>query len=85
MHALKALVTGHSRGLGAAVTEALLQRGIPVLACARGENAELAERFPELLRQQHLDLGDSKALAAWLDGEALDPFCASVGTLILIV
>lgn len=84
MHALKALVTGHSRGLGAAVTEAFLQRGVPVLACARQENADLATRFPELLRQQQIDLGDTAALAAWLDGEALDPFCADAGTLILI-
>lgn len=84
MHALKALVTGHSRGLGAAITEALLQRGIPVLACARRENAELTERFPALLHQQRLDLSDFHALAAWLDGEALDLFCADASTLILI-
>ena len=84
MHALKALVTGHSRGLGAAVAEALLQRGIPVLACARQENTALAARFPELLRQQRIDLADTGALAAWLDGEALDLFCADASTLILI-
>lgn len=84
MHALKAIVTGHSRGLGAAVAEVFLERQIPVLACARQDNPALAKRFPGLLLEHCLDLSDSHALANWLDGEALDRFCADAETLLLI-
>ena len=84
MPALKAIVTGHSRGLGAALAETLLERGIPVLACARRDNPDLAGRFADRLCEYRLDLGDAAALADWLDGEALRHFCADAHTLLLI-
>ncbi len=62
----RAIVTGHSRGLGAGIAAALLARGIPVLGLARAANTALAARFPELLQQQALDLADPAALAEWL-------------------
>ena len=80
----KAIVTGHSRGLGAAIAEQFLANGIPVLGCARRSNAELAARFPALFSQAPLDLGDATALAAWLDGPSLGQFCADTETIFLV-
>lgn len=65
-----AIVTGHSRGLGAGIAEALLRREIPVLGISRGTNPGLA-RFA-LLREVSLDLADADALARWLHGRAVD-------------
>jgi benzil reductase ((S)-benzoin forming) len=60
---MKAIVTGHSRGLGAAIAATLLARGIPVLGLARHRNDGLAS---PLLEQQEIDLADTAALARWL-------------------
>ena len=43
---LKVIVTGHSRGLGAALAENLLGRGHAVLGIARSANDALGARFP---------------------------------------
>lgn len=66
---MQAILTGHSRGLGAAIAEALLARGVAVLGLARGSNPALAAAYPQLLREQSLDLADSAAVAAWLAGD----------------
>lgn len=79
-----AVVTGHSRGLGAAITENLLQRGLPVLGLARRENEELAARFPQGLRQERLDLADSAALLAWLARPVLREFLAGAEKVLLV-
>lgn len=68
---MKALVTGHSKGLGEAVAAALMARGIPVLGLARGASPALAQRFLTLLSEVALDLADSAALAHWLAGDTL--------------
>ncbi len=81
---MKAIVTGHSRGLGAALAENLLARGIPVLGLARATNAALAIRFPQLLEQIVLDLADSAGLAQWLRGADLARFLAGSETVLLI-
>ncbi len=81
---IKALLTGHSRGLGASVAETLLARDIPVLALARSPNAELAARFPRLLREVSLDLSDTAALAAWLAAGTLARFVADADHSLLI-
>jgi NAD(P)-dependent dehydrogenase (short-subunit alcohol dehydrogenase family) len=72
----KIVLTGHSRGLGAAIAEAFLARGIAVLGISRGTNQTLATRYPDLLHQQALDLANTEALADWIDGDALDRFLA---------
>ncbi len=41
---MKAIVTGHTKGLGAAIAAELIKRGIPVLGLARGR-AAAASRF----------------------------------------
>jgi len=81
---MKAILTGHTRGLGQAVAADLLARGIPVLALARGENPGLAGRFPSLLQQVRIDLADPAAVLAWLGSPALDTWVAEAGTLLLI-
>jgi NAD(P)-dependent dehydrogenase (short-subunit alcohol dehydrogenase family) len=73
---MKAIVTGHSRGLGAAIAEALLVRGIPVLGLARAGNPALSARFPGHLAESAIDLADSAALDRWLSGGGLAGFLA---------
>ena len=58
---MKAIVTGHTRGLGAAIAEQLLARGIAVLGLARSGNTDLATRYPDLFNEIALDLADSVA------------------------
>jgi NAD(P)-dependent dehydrogenase (short-subunit alcohol dehydrogenase family) len=76
---IKAVVTGHSRGLGAAVAAELMARGIPVLGLARG-HAESAEG----MEQAAVDFGDAAALAAWLQGHTLASFLAGADTVLLV-
>jgi len=76
---IKAVVTGHSRGLGAAVAAELMARGIPVLGLARG-HAEVAEG----MEQAAVDLGDAAALGAWLQGHTLGSFLAGADTVLLV-
>lgn len=76
---MKAIVTGHSRGLGAALVRALAARGIPVLGLARSH----AEGMGALVHQVKLDLSDSAALAAWLTGPQLNAFCDDQETLLI--
>ncbi|MDI3513377.1 MAG: hypothetical protein PWP40_606 [Rhodocyclaceae bacterium] len=84
MQGTRAIVTGHSRGLGAAVAEELLERGIAVLGVARSGNPELAARHGDSLAEVALDLTDSGALVAWLAGGALDAWAADAGRLLLV-
>ncbi len=81
---MKAVLTGHTKGLGAAIAAALLARGIPVLGLARTRNRALESRFAALLRQVELDLADSAAVAQWLAGDALRSFLQGCKTALLI-
>ncbi|WP_307719070.1 SDR family oxidoreductase [Massilia glaciei] len=81
---MKAVLTGHTRGLGAAIAEELLGRGIAVLGLARRHNTELGARFPATLAQVELDLTDSAELARWLAGPALAHFLEGAETVLLI-
>lgn len=76
---MKAILTGHTRGIGAAIAANLLARKIPVLGLARQRHAEAA-----LLSQSELDLSDPAALAAWLATPALGDFLAGAKTVLLI-
>ena len=53
----KAIVTGHSRGLGEAITADLLGRGMAVLGLARATHEGLAQRYPGQLQQAALEIG----------------------------
>lgn len=87
------VITGHSRGLGAALAENFLRRGFAVLGLARSENPELealaarAAALPEgagKLRQVAIDLADTDGLLAWLNGPALRDFLAPARAVYLI-
>lgn len=79
MKTVKAVLTGHSRGLGAAIAAELAGRGIPVLALARNQGPEI-----DGVTQTALDLSDTMALSAWLAEGALQAFLAGADTALLI-
>lgn len=81
---IRAVVTGHSRGLGEAVADALLARGVPVLALARGANGPLGERHGDALVQVEIDLADPRSIERWLDGGALARFVSSAERVLLV-
>jgi benzil reductase ((S)-benzoin forming) len=81
---IKAILTGHSRGLGAAIASDLLERNIGVMGIARATNDTLEQRFPATLRQVRLDLSDTAAVAQWLAGMPLHSFLAGSSTVLLI-
>jgi len=75
-----ALVTGASTGMGAAISERLAKRGLTVHAVARNQERleELADRTGAV--PHVVDLTDTKALAAAIDGLKVDVLvnCAGV-------
>ncbi|GAA0589419.1 SDR family oxidoreductase [Caenispirillum bisanense] len=79
-----ALVTGHSRGLGAALAESLLRRGVAVVGLARHGNDALAAAFPAQLRQVVLDLADVEAVTQWAAGPALSESLAGAERALLL-
>ncbi|RZI44408.1 SDR family oxidoreductase [Herbaspirillum sp. HC18] len=81
---MKAILTGHTRGLGAAIAEELLSRHIPVLGMSRHRNEALGRQFPSTLEQAELDLSDSAAVARWLEDDRLQRFLAGSETVLLI-
>jgi NAD(P)-dependent dehydrogenase (short-subunit alcohol dehydrogenase family) len=80
----KAIVTGHSKGLGEGIAAALLAQGIPVLGIARGSAMQLSKAFPALLTEEEVDLSDSTALSAWLAGSAVHDFVQGADTILLV-
>jgi benzil reductase ((S)-benzoin forming) len=81
---MKAILTGHTRGLGAAIAEDLLSRNISLLGLSRNKNIELEKRYPDTLEQVEIDLADSAAVARWLAGDALPRFVAGGKTVLLV-
>lgn len=81
---MKAILTGHSRGLGAAIASELLARNISVLGLARKRNAELGQQYPSRLQQVELDLADTSALTQWLADDALEGFLKDSATVLLV-
>jgi NAD(P)-dependent dehydrogenase (short-subunit alcohol dehydrogenase family) len=81
---MKAIVTGHTKGLGAAIAGELLRRGVAVLGLARGRSGELAARYPGLLQEVELDLSDVAALGALLAGPVLSQYFGGCGTALLV-
>ncbi|MFD9903122.1 SDR family NAD(P)-dependent oxidoreductase [Streptomyces sp. NPDC059063] len=75
-------ITGASRGLGRAFTEAALADGQRVVALARdiGPLAELAEKYPDALVRLSVDVSDRRAVFA-----AVDEAVAAVGRLDVVV
>jgi len=84
MKGRRAVLTGHSRGLGEAIAAELLDRGIAVLALARSGNPALAAGHGGRLHEVALDLADAGALAAWLGSGALQAWLAEADEALLI-
>ncbi len=81
---MKAIVTGHSRGLGAALAAALLQREVEVLGLSRHTNAALAAEHGSALSEVAIDLGEGAALAAWLESGALTRWLEGADAVVLV-
>lgn len=79
-----AVVTGISRGLGAAIAGHLLAGGVPVLGLSRGTNHELADRYGSSLTQVPIDLADAAALEAWLGTGTLRSHLQSAELAVLV-
>jgi hypothetical protein len=77
---MKAIVTGHTKGLGAAIAAELIQRGVPVLGLARSR----AAAAPDLLTEIDVDLSDSAALAAFVAGDTLAGWLRDEGATLLV-
>jgi len=74
----KVIVTGHTRGLGAAIAAELKARGLAVLGLARGRSALAG------IEQAEVDMADPAALQAWLAGPTLRDFLADADTAYLV-
>ncbi|MQQ99709.1 SDR family oxidoreductase [Glaciimonas soli] len=84
MQTIKAVVTGHTKGLGAAIAENLLAKNIPVLGLSRASNAALAARFPDTFQQVSLDLTNTVALNVWLSSDILQRFFTDSQSVLLV-
>ncbi|MFM0292274.1 MULTISPECIES: SDR family oxidoreductase [Paraburkholderia] len=81
---IRAIVTGHNRGLGAALAEQLLARGIAVLGLSRSRHATLKNHFPALLEEIELELADTARVSQWIATPALREFVSGAHTVLLI-
>ncbi|MGZ8287793.1 MAG: SDR family oxidoreductase [Telluria sp.] len=81
---MKAIVTGHTKGLGEALASDLLARDIPVLGLARTFSEEMAARCPGLLLQIEIDLSDSAAVSRWINGGDLRRYLGGATAVLLI-
>ncbi|WP_322042041.1 SDR family oxidoreductase [Paraburkholderia sp. J67] len=83
---VRAIVTGHSRGLGAALAELLLERQIDVLGVGRSGHAALASRecaaAPRFV-EASLDLANPTAVEQWLASGALENFAQGAQCVVL--
>jgi benzil reductase ((S)-benzoin forming) len=73
----KAIVTGHSRGIGAAMAEELVARDVGVMGIARSRGTARVE-------EHRLDLANTAALSEWVRSGALERFAAGADSLYLI-
>jgi benzil reductase ((S)-benzoin forming) len=83
-NSVKAIVTGHTHGLGAAMALSLLLRGVPVFGIARSYSDTLSTRFPDLCSQARISLDDPEAIANWLAIPALHKFLDGCTEVLLI-
>ena len=81
---MKAIVTGHTRGLGEAIAAELMGRGIAVFGLSRTRSAALAARFPKLLLQIEIDLSDSVTIGHWLGSGAVQDFFDGTDVVLLV-
>ncbi|MEW9581730.1 SDR family oxidoreductase [Paraburkholderia sp. DGU8] len=80
---IRAIVTGHTRGLGAALAEQLLARNVAVLGLSRSRHPTLATLFPTQLEEIELQLAEPARVAQWIATGALRSFVSGVQTVVL--
>ncbi len=80
----KIILTGHSRGLGAALAEQLLTKGIPVMGLSRKAHPTLQHQYPDLLIEHCIDLSDKAQMVGFLSSQALRDFLKDASTAVLL-
>jgi len=80
---IRAIVTGHTRGLGAALAEQLLARNVAVLGLSRSRHATLSTRFATQLEEIELELAEPARVAQWIATGALRSFVSGAQTVVL--
>jgi benzil reductase ((S)-benzoin forming) len=80
---IRAIVTGHTRGLGEALAEVLLARGMAVLGLSRSRHETLASRDRARFEQVELDLSNLEHLSQWLAGDSLQRFIGEAQRVLL--
>jgi hypothetical protein len=80
---IRAIVTGHTRGLGAALAEQLLARNVAVLGLSRSRHPTLATRFPTQLEEIELQLAEPARVAQWIATGALRSFVSGAQAVVL--
>ncbi|WP_109476568.1 SDR family oxidoreductase [Paraburkholderia sp. C35] len=78
---VRAIVTGHTRGLGAALTQRLLTQGIAVLGVSRTGNQAFANQTG--FEQVAVDLSNADRLTQFLAGDTLRNFMKDAQTVLL--
>ncbi len=78
---VRAIVTGHTRGLGEAIAQRLLAQGIAVLGISRSRNEALANQAG--FEQVAVDLADAERLTQFLAGDTLRKFLKGAQTALL--
>lgn len=81
---IKAILTGHSKGLGSGIAGALLNRGHAVLGISRSNNPELQQIHPEKLQQISIDLSQPAAVEQLESCPQLLEFITNATQLLLI-
>jgi benzil reductase ((S)-benzoin forming) len=80
--ATRAIVTGHTRGVGAALAQQLLAKNIAVLGLSRSRNEALANQAG--FDQVEVDLSNTEKLTQFLAGDTLRNFLKGAQTVLLI-
>jgi benzil reductase ((S)-benzoin forming) len=80
---VRAIVTGHTRGLGEALAEALLARGIAVLGLSRKRHTTLASSDGATFEQVELDLANAEQITQWLGSDHLQRFIGNAQRVLL--
>jgi NAD(P)-dependent dehydrogenase (short-subunit alcohol dehydrogenase family) len=85
----RCVLTGHSKGLGAAMQEALLKAGFEVLGISRhplkhSGNVTSPQTANTKLREVALDLSNAGAIETWLNSGELQKFLHNSGVALLI-